>query len=344
VTLPALAQAEDAAFAPAVVWYRGSEQCPGAADFLGRLGAKAPNAKLAEAGDHVDFVVTLLAARGETVGRLERQTEGGIVAIRELRDVSCDRVADALALSLGLTLEGRRAAPATEEAPSVAAASLPARENAPASPDLSAPVVVEPAPQSVAAPSVPTSPPDDDSSAPENLKRTARGVRHGAVGASGGVLYGMAPDPEARVHGFVEFHDVLPSWLRDASLRFGVVGAYGASATPVGDVSRWLVAARGELCPVWWRIASFAAGPCATLELGASGAAGTGRSGIGNVGPWVAPGASARAAVGGALRAEIEAGLGVPLIRSEIDSGSVALYREQPVAFAAAIGLSYRIW
>jgi hypothetical protein len=45
--------------------------------------------KLAGAGDHVDFLVTLVDSGTETVGRLERQTRAGTIAIRELRDPSC---------------------------------------------------------------------------------------------------------------------------------------------------------------------------------------------------------------------------------------------------------------
>lgn len=62
-----------------------------------------------QAGDHIDFVVTLVTEQGETLGRLERQTGNGTVAIRELRDPACDRVADALALSLALSLEAPKA-------------------------------------------------------------------------------------------------------------------------------------------------------------------------------------------------------------------------------------------
>src|SRR4051794_15815274 len=89
---------------PPAVWYRASEACPGGPQFLQKLAESSRQARLAEAGDHIDFVVTLVANGTETVGRLERQTNSGSVAIRELRDASCERVADALALSLSLAL------------------------------------------------------------------------------------------------------------------------------------------------------------------------------------------------------------------------------------------------
>ncbi|HEY0469423.1 MAG TPA: hypothetical protein VGC79_34775, partial [Polyangiaceae bacterium] len=89
---------------PPAVWYRASEACPDGRQFLEKLAESSRQARLAQAGDHIDFVVTLVANGHETVGRLERQTDSGIVAIRELRDATCERVADALALSLGLAL------------------------------------------------------------------------------------------------------------------------------------------------------------------------------------------------------------------------------------------------
>lgn len=99
---PAFAETE-----PPAVWFRASETCPSGAQFLEKLAAHSRKARLAQAGDHIDFVVTLVADGRETVGRLERQTDAGIVAIRELRDATCEEVADALALSLGLALAPR---------------------------------------------------------------------------------------------------------------------------------------------------------------------------------------------------------------------------------------------
>lgn len=89
----------------AVVWYRSAEGCPDAPQFLARLGDRASLARVAQAGDYVDFVVTLTATEQGSSGRLERQTQSGTVAIQEIRDRECARVADALALSLALALD-----------------------------------------------------------------------------------------------------------------------------------------------------------------------------------------------------------------------------------------------
>src|SRR5262245_39186705 len=91
--------------APVWVWYRTSEGCPDGASFVSRLSELGKTARLASVGDRVDFVVTLGAGPDESSGRLERQTRGGTVAIREYRDARCEQVAEALALTLDLALE-----------------------------------------------------------------------------------------------------------------------------------------------------------------------------------------------------------------------------------------------
>ena len=89
---------------PAVIWYRSSEGCPTGSEFVYMLGDRSSAARLAEAGDRVDFVVTLSADEQGSVGRLERQTNAGIIAVSEVEDTDCGRVAEALALSLALSL------------------------------------------------------------------------------------------------------------------------------------------------------------------------------------------------------------------------------------------------
>lgn len=116
---PALAAAEpDGASAvqgdaPIRVWYRSSEGCPDGDRFVGRLSELGRRATLARVGDRVDFVVTLAAEPEQSTGRLERQTERGTVAIRQLDASACSEVAEALALSLELALAPDVPAPST---------------------------------------------------------------------------------------------------------------------------------------------------------------------------------------------------------------------------------------
>ncbi|HWO09245.1 MAG TPA: hypothetical protein VNN80_07185, partial [Polyangiaceae bacterium] len=105
---------EVSARAPSVsVWYRSSDGCPSGPAFLARLKQLGHDADLAGVGDRVDFVVTLAADSPNSAGRLERQTERGTVAIRELQAPRCEDVAEALALNIELALQAPEpAAPA----------------------------------------------------------------------------------------------------------------------------------------------------------------------------------------------------------------------------------------
>jgi hypothetical protein len=81
------------------IWYRTSEGCPSGDDFVQRLADLGRAAHLADAGDHIDFVVTLGVGTPKSSGRLERQTTGGTVAIRDVEAENCSQVSEALALS-----------------------------------------------------------------------------------------------------------------------------------------------------------------------------------------------------------------------------------------------------
>lgn len=102
---------------PVFVWYRTSEGCPKASVFLATLTERAAGARLAEVGDRIDFVVTLGTSADGALGRLERQTERGTVAIRELRGPRCESVAEALALSLALAVDADAPSPPPAESP-----------------------------------------------------------------------------------------------------------------------------------------------------------------------------------------------------------------------------------
>ena len=109
LTLPVWAQPPSPE--PAVLWYRSTQGCPDGADFLQRIGDRAPLVRLAEAGDRVDFMVTVAVTPEGASGRLERETDRGTVAIREFEAASCDRVAEVLALNLALALDPDRSPP-----------------------------------------------------------------------------------------------------------------------------------------------------------------------------------------------------------------------------------------
>lgn len=322
-----------------IVWYRASQDCPAGTEFLGKLSGAASRARLAEAGDHMDFVVTLQAANGETVGRLERQTSGGTVAIREVRDASCQRVADALALSLTLGLqpsEARTEAPAAvAPAPDLGAPNVESSKTSAATPDsqeIQSKVLPDWRSKKADAPTLP--------------KDAAVDSHHGEsdnwwLGAQAGLITGLAPSPMARGAAFVDREGVLRAFAPRFSFRLAVVGALGSSATDAGSVSQWLLGGRLEGCPWrWGGISNFR--PCLVFELGAAGARGHQRTGLKDAGPWAAPGATLRGglALMGRLRLEAEAGALFPLLRHDVYAGSEPLYRAKIASFHAALGLS----
>jgi hypothetical protein len=113
------------------IWYRHTEGCPDGSEFLARLQGLGREAALAQVGDRVDFVVSLALAPAHSSGRLERQSDGGTVAIRELTAPHCAEVAEGLALSLELALQpSAEAQPAQPGADVQAAASSPAESEA----------------------------------------------------------------------------------------------------------------------------------------------------------------------------------------------------------------------
>jgi hypothetical protein len=327
------------------VWYRASEGCPGGAQFLETLAESSRQARLAQAGDHIDFVVTLLTDSKGTVGRLERQTDSGTVAIRELRDATCERVADALALSLGLALAPRQRAaePKVEksasdpwglidESSTTVEASPP-----PAPPPVQPPAGRPPAP--VADPRHTTVP----TVAAEHPHSVGR---QWAMGLGFGPMIGISTQPMPRGELFIDSRPALSHVLPNLSLRAGVIAAWGSSETAIGPVRRWILAGRAEGCPVAWRAGRVDLRPCAAFELGATGASAEGEAGVDDRSLWAAPAAQLRLAVALEphwLWLEASGGALVPLIRNEIFFGSQSLYRDAPAVFHAGIGLSVRL-
>jgi hypothetical protein len=340
----------------AVVWYRSAEGCPDATEFLARLGDRASLARVAEAGDYVDFVVTLTATEQGSSGRLERQTQSGTVAIQEIRDRECARVADALALSLALALDP--AAPlvhrAPEPEPRVEAApgpsAAPARTAA-AQPPLqgssgSRAVVVA---RSARA--------EPDRKPPEPPSRTLAWF----VGAHGGLMTGITPDEvavrgdlfaemassEARAANGSETHSFGPDASEGPTLRLAaVISSSSPEYETVGTVRHSMAAGRADAC---WPSAGttwIALRPCLALELGATAAVGSRRTGVADMAFWAALGAlgRGRAWVSHVIGVEAEFGLVVPLRRYIVGSAQGTLYENRRVGLAAAVGPVLRLY
>jgi hypothetical protein len=300
----------------AVVWFRSSEGCPDGSEFLAKLGERAPLARLARAGDHVDFVVTLSVSERESVGRLERQTQSGTVAIREITDSDCGRAAEAIALSLALALNPPAEPPAPDPTPT--ASVPPAPTSPPAPPPRSEPVTP---PARVDAPI---------------REQTAPGSW--LVGAEGGTVTGASPSAMGAAHGFLERENVL--WP-GSSFSLGAEGAFGSSQTAVGRLRSWIFGARIEACPSEVGGSRLSLAPCAALDLGATGASGP----RGGAGPWAALGALGRGRlwVTRSVALEARAGAVFPLIRYDLNGHSMTVYRTAPVGFGGSLGASFRL-
>jgi len=95
------------AAAPQVVhiWYRGGAGCPDGSAFVQRLHELGREAQLAGVGDPVDFLVSVSSSAEGSSGRLERQTQAGQLAIRDMRAPECEQISEGLALSLDLALD-----------------------------------------------------------------------------------------------------------------------------------------------------------------------------------------------------------------------------------------------
>jgi hypothetical protein len=323
----------------AVVWYRASDQCPDGASFLDATGARAKAFRLAHSGDHIDFVVTISTEDAEVFGRLERQTEAGTVAIRELRDTDCARVAGALALSLGLAVAPSSGA----ESPQHASERGEAEPTPEAAPDRT--ISAQPGRKSRTHEGPRTGEPSSAGAPPSQPHRHPARMQPWAVGVQGGVATGLQPRVSGRFEAFSELRDALVLVLPTLRVRGALVGALGSAPTPVGTVRRWVGAARLDLCPVAVGNERATIAPCAGAELGMTGAAGTHQQGLGDTDLWAAVDLRARAELQafGPAGMAFDLGAGLPLKRFSVVADSGPLYETSSVGFFALLGVFLRL-
>jgi hypothetical protein len=303
---------------------------------VGRLHGAAEGAKLATAGDRIDFVVTLGMKDGHAFGQLERQTAEGRVAVRELEASRCEEVADAVALTLTLALEPH----ATQ-----AGASPQTRTPAPAA---TATEAAEPA-STTAVPDTATQTPNlPASNVVTHTPAPAAATVHGGAerssrwlaGADATLYKGSLPDPLLGARIFVELGGDAP-W-HGSSARLGAFFAKRARETDP-DVSLVLAGGRLDACPVALFGPIVELRPCVALELGWEQARGTASTGVSDAAFWASGTASARLAwhTSRAVGLEAELGASVPFTRYELvekESGGV-IHRTESIGFSAALGV-----
>jgi hypothetical protein len=305
------------------VWYRASEACPTADAFLARLRERGVEGRIAGVGDRVDFVVTLGGSAEGHAGRLERQTDAGTVAVRELSAPTCAEVAEGIALGLALAFDPRSATSSTP-AP--------------------APAVGEPPPAAVVPPPVPA-PSVGRDRPPQPAPAPASASHAWAAGAHASVVTGVAPGALIGGALFVE-----RAWRRPGvvspSLRLGVGGLLSSSEVPAGDVAVRVGALRLEGCPLELSLGPAALRPCASAEAGVLSAEGSGPKGLAETRFWGAGAAHARFswAPVPALAVEAQLGVVVPFSRYSLERADPpeVLHRADIVAVAAGIGAAYR--
>ncbi len=317
---------------PAVLWYRSAEGCPDPGAFVRLLGDEASLVRLARAGDHIDFVVTFIAGDGTVSGRLERQTDAGTVAIREIDDAACDSVAGVLALGLQLALrgsEGPTANPPTEGTASAIGAPEIAVDAAAetAAPDAASPSETAPG----APPDAATTPSNDAADGP-----TAPDVSPAHLDPSrtdwsleslGGMTTEQIDRPAGFVGAFLNLQGLRGEPFRRAA-RVGVLGSFAVRSTAEGPIEHGFLAARVDGCPLLLGSASVELWPCLAGEIGGVRARGARADGVTAGGVWVAVGAdlSLRWRLTPGLGLAAGGGLVVPLSLYSLTAGDRELY------------------
>lgn len=312
---------------PVSVWYRSAEGCPSADTFLARLAAQDVTATIARVGDQIDFVVTLGRDERSSSGTLERQSTRGTVAIREVRASTCDAVADALVLTLALTVGSDGGAGSPSASPVEEDVMPEAKQPEPM------PAGTQPKPLPAASASAPSS--ERHVARRENQESAIRpGV---GLHASVGQLVGSSA-----LFGANAFVDVRYERGMRPSGRLGLVGNFANDAAP--DVGIQLILGRIEGCPTTLgRRLAFQG--CVALDLGAMRAQNEAPEGKSGADFWSAAWGIARVeyALSDAWALELQAGISVPLTHYELTAGDPpqTLLETQRVTFGLAAGARF---
>jgi len=317
-----------ASAAPVSIWYRTTDGCPNADAFVGRLATQGVEARIARVGDHIDFVVTLGQEAGQSLATLERQSAERTVSIREVHAATCDAAANALALTLALTVdpEATTSAPVSAQ-PAVAttAAVIP-------------PPSAEPPPATTAAREPP---PKDAGSTTEAVAPDAHTTRF-TLGLQGsvGTLVSGAPLWGGNVFAAVASRRGLRPSAR-------VSFATGVQSGPVEDVTLSLYAGRLEGCPAELGRTVSVSG-CAALDVGVLRASSRASGGESDSSFWGALWGLGRvryAPTESPWTAEIQGGLTAALTRYRVASGSPpeTLAEVKPWGVGLAAGAGVRL-
>lgn len=326
------------------VWYRSAEGCPSGEQFVARVAGYNQGVRLARAGDRIDFVVTVAAGSEGAVGRLERQTNAGTIAISEVKDPNCDAVATALALSLGLSLTPDGATSTSTDVPSgVAVAETRSSDGGEpgAAPSPKSSPVVDSKRANSGADLGPRRKPEVDSAVTASrdvVSETQSTSWHVAAITEG--AFALNPSAVWGGGAFVE-RSARSAGYGTWSGRLGITGHFGNEATNVGRVEQWLVAARAGLVPIVWSVFGARISPFAELDLGAVTAEGTASNGKRAASFWGSVGVGARlgVALGRGMELQSQAAARAPLNPYRMRNEQETLFESRPVGLWVGLGL-----
>lgn len=358
----ARAEAEpDWAASDIVIWYRASQACPPGQDFVSRVRVEGRTARLARAGDHVDYVVTLDSDGKSSTGRLERQSARGTIAMSELRGGPCGEVSEALALSLALAVTPREPEPRTSVPEAAPAPSAGGRGGGGASPTTGGLAdngsesadrvagngagIVKGRAEPLDAPVAAAKRPSEAAISSGQAERARVFQPHFWIGGGLKGALGMTREPSLGGWLFIE-HEWAAAWssVRRASVRIGPSFRYSRVAIDgFGHVDHWLPALGLELCPVRFEGTSFGFAPCVVSEGGLFVARSERDTALTSANFWLALGPAVRgtARVGSRLRVGLTATVLAPFSRPEITAGSKVLYRTPPALFSLGADISW---
>jgi hypothetical protein len=287
---------------------------------------------LAAVGDRIDFVVTLGSVEGGASGRLERQTERGTVAIRDIRAPNCEAVAEALALTLSLTIDPQAAAPQSEPpAP-------PSADSQRAPPAVGS--VVRPQLTAVAASLESERPPPSFAVAGSGPAPSSAAIIRAGLGGS--FAYLNAGHERFGAGAFVDLQASERLLVLRPALRVSAQASVAADA----DTDLRILAGRLDLCPATIAFGSVEARPCAAAELGQVTAHREVRGGARDSALWSALLAEVRLLWPASRRwaFELDFGVSIPLTRYDFTlEGGDNLGRTGELAAVAGIGGSFRL-
>jgi hypothetical protein len=309
--------------------------CTSRGDVAGRIGARSPRIQIVDDAE-VTAVVTVTSPRpGSVVADLVMATTGAEPSPRRFVARSCAEAADAVALSIAVTLDpsAARRSPAERDVnalPGSGTATAPPAVEAPKPPDAPAD-----APSNAAPPIAVTTP-----AAPTPVSPVRR---HFGTHVAGQMIFGPAPVvmPGIAVYGMAALER---DGLWAPALFLGATRVWSGGVTEAdGTASFILDAGTLDVCPLRVRWSALSARPCASLLFGRLNARGTETESAANVSrPFGAAGLAVSASVGAPIEVTARAGVGVTLIRDSYEFAASIFHRAARVTASASLGVGFR--